>query len=225
MSERLLDQLDALQAQIEGIEGRLKEVLEVTPQIRLLMTIPGVGLILASVMAFENGDVGRFASADRLASYVGTTPRVKSSGDKTRYGRLRPDVNHTLKWAFLEAANVLSKGRRHFRGRHALGLYGRIRTRKGHQKAIGAVGRHLAEAAFHVLSKKEPYRDPSLKKEGEFQGSVSASYSCGDSAAVHEYDSFPEQFHAPGEGEEMIRKNRLNAWECCPTLSEMNNAR
>jgi len=42
-------------------------------------------------------------------------------------------------------------------------LYLRLRARKGHGKAIGAVARHLAEAAFHVLSRQELYRDPALQ--------------------------------------------------------------
>jgi hypothetical protein len=41
-------------------------------------------------------------------------------------------------------------------------LYERIKSRKGHGKAIGAVARNLAEATFWVLTKKEPYRDPAL---------------------------------------------------------------
>jgi hypothetical protein len=39
-------------------------------------------------------------------------------------------------------------------------LYERIRRRKGHAVAVGAVARHLAEATFWVLIKAEPYRDP-----------------------------------------------------------------
>ena len=42
----------------------------------------------------------------------------------------------------------------------------RIRQRKGHGKAVGAVGRHLAEAAYWILRKKEPYRDPGLRALG-----------------------------------------------------------
>lgn len=72
-----------------------------------LKTLPGIGLILAANIALEIGDFTRFASHEHLASYAGTTPRVHSSGDKTRSGRLRTDVNRYLKWAYVEAANVV----------------------------------------------------------------------------------------------------------------------
>ena len=68
------------------------------------MTLPGVGFILAVVIASELGDIKRFSSAECLASYSGMTPRVHSSGGKTRYGQLRSDVNHYLKWAYSEAS-------------------------------------------------------------------------------------------------------------------------
>jgi len=55
--------------------------------------------------------------------------------------------------------------RRKHPNRHVSRLYERVRHRRGHQKAIGAVGRHLAEATYWILSKGEPYRDPTLKVE------------------------------------------------------------
>lgn len=159
----LLAQLDFVEKQISAQEQRLKELLKVTPAMELLMTLPGIGLILAAAIALEIGDITRFASAERLASYAGTTPRVHSSGGKTRYGRLRPDVNHYLKWAFVEAGNSVAVNHARCPERHVSGLYRRLRVRKGHPKAIGAVARHLAEAVFHVLHRKEAYRDPELK--------------------------------------------------------------
>ena len=160
----LLVQLDFIENQITAQESRLRELLKVTPPMELLLTLPGIGLILAATTALEIGDIGRFASAERLASYAGTTPRVSSSGDKTRYGRLRPDVNHYLKWAFVEAGNSVAVNATRCPDRHVSQLYRRLRARKGHAKAVGAVARHLAEATFWVLSRKEAYRDPVLQQ-------------------------------------------------------------
>ena len=106
-------------------------------------------------------------SAEHLASYAGTTPRVHSSGDRTRYGRMLPDVNRYLKWAFAEAANLVAVNAARCPQRHTSQLYTRLRERKGHSKAIGAVALHLAEAAFYVLSQQEAYRDPTLGRTRE----------------------------------------------------------
>ena len=169
----LLAQLDFVQEQVAAQEQRLNELLAVSPAMELLMTLPGIGLILGAAIALEIGDIQRFASAERLASYAGTTPRVIASGDKLRYGRLRPDVNHYLKWAFVEAANTVALHHQRCAARHVSQLYRRLRTRKGHAKAIGAVARHLAEAVFWVLYRQTPYRDPALGRSLS-KGGVSA---------------------------------------------------
>lgn len=156
----LLDQIEALDTQVRDFERRLREVFRPTPAIGQLMTLPGVGLILAVVIALEVGEVTRFASAEKLAAYAGTTPRVHASGGRVRYGPLRPDANRYLKWAFIEAANVICLHRSRHPTWHVSRLYTRVAGRKGHHKAVGAVARHLAEATYWVLSKQEGYREP-----------------------------------------------------------------
>ena len=159
-TRQMVAQLDGLQVQIAEFERRLEELVRETPEMQRLRTLPGVGVILAATIALEIGEVGRFLSAERLASYAGTTPRVHASGDRVRYGRTRPDVNRYLKWAFSEAANSVALNYQRCADRHVSELYARLRRRKGHHQAVGAVARHLAEAAFHVLSRQQDYRDP-----------------------------------------------------------------
>ena len=166
VSQQLFDQLDFLNQQIQQQEQRLDQLLQITPAMQTLTTLPGFGRILAATVALELGDINRFASCEHLASYAGTTPRVHSSGDKTRYGRLRSDVNRYLKWAYVEAANIIVLNQTSWAHRHVVQLYRRLRTRRGHAKAVGAVARHLAEASFWVLSKNENYHDPAASKVG-----------------------------------------------------------
>ena len=158
--ERLLETLEMVQRQIDLFEERMKETFATSRELEILQTLPGVGFILAVVIFLEVGDIGRFPGASRLAAYSGTTPRVTSSGGKTRYGQLRPDVNRYLKWAFIEAASVICLNHRRRPYRHVSRLYLRIRQRKGHQKAVGAVARHLAEATYWILKKGEGYQEP-----------------------------------------------------------------
>jgi len=163
VTEMLLEQLDFVERQLQKQEERLKALVKITPEMGLLMSLPGIGVILSAVIALEIGDVSRFPSAEHLASYAGTTPRVHASGGKIRYGTLRPDVNRYLQWAFVEAANSVAVNHTRRPWRHVSQLYRRVRDRRDHGKAIGAVARHLAEAAFYVLSENEAYRDRGLK--------------------------------------------------------------
>jgi transposase len=165
--ESLLERLDLLNGQMVVHEKRLDALLRQTPAMARLQSLPGIGTILSATIALEVGDVTRFPTAEHLASYAGTTPRVHSSGGKTRFGRCRPDVNRYLKWAFAEAGNSVAVNHVRRPDRHVSHLYRTLRQRRNHSIAVGAVARHLAEAAWHVLSKGEAYLDPNL---AEMQG-------------------------------------------------------
>jgi transposase len=159
-TEHLLEQLEDVEVQIAMFEARIHAVFGKTPALERLMTLPGVGWILGLVILLEVGDVHRFPDAGHLAAYAGTTPRIDATGGKVFHGRLRPEVNHYLKWAYLEAASVICSHQSHWPTRHVVRLYDRVSHRKGHQKAIGAVARHLAEATYWMLTKEEVYREP-----------------------------------------------------------------
>lgn len=171
-----LSVLDHVQGQIKDLEERIKQRVEATPNIQLLKTLPGVANILSIVIEREIGDVSRFPSSAQFASYAGTVPTIKASGGRIRYGRLRKQSNQYLKWAAIgassEAANVVVRQRRHpnWRTKHVTILYERIRQRKGHSVAVGAVARHLSEAAFWMLKKQEPYKDPARKAVTQGKG-------------------------------------------------------
>lgn len=162
--EQQLAVLDFVEDQIEDCEVRLAGLLEPSEEVRLLRTLPCVGPILSAVLWLEIGDVHRFPDAPHLASYAGLVPRVRASGGHTRLGPVCRDVNHHLKWAFVEAANLVAVNQRRLGPCHVLGLYKRLRQKKNHQKAVVAVGRHLAEAAYWVLKKREAYREPGVPR-------------------------------------------------------------
>ena len=156
-----LELLDFLCLQIASLEDRIHDQIALTPAMQLLKSLPGVGDMLAIVIEREIGAISRFPSAAQFSSYCGTTPRVSSSGGKTRYGMMRMESNQFLKWALIEAVNAISAhhAQRGCTSRHISKLYIRVRAKRGASVAIGAVARHLAESAFWILTKNEPYRE------------------------------------------------------------------
>jgi transposase len=157
-----LELLDQVQKQIDLLEKRIQQCIRDAPATTLLNTLPGFGKVFSSLVAKEMGPADRFPDAEHFASYAGCVPKVSSSGGKTHYGHLRKEANHYLKWAFIEAANVIvaNRNRPAWRNKHVVRLYERTRQRKGHAVAVGAVARHLTEAAYWMLRKNEPYREP-----------------------------------------------------------------
>lgn len=156
----LLSQLDAHESCIARLESQMQEAHLEDQGVSILDTLPGVGPVLATVIFCEIGDVHRFPSSGHLAAYAGLTPRIHSSGGRTRHLSPSPASNMYLKWAFTEAANIVCLNQSRWPDRHVTRVYKRIRARKGHGPAIGAVARHLAEAAFCMLKRGEAYHEP-----------------------------------------------------------------
>ena len=163
----VLGQLDSLERQLKGLDAHIDETFGRSEQNTLLRTLPGVGRILSVVIESEIGDLSRFSRAQALCSYAGLVPRANASGGKSRPGPMVRQANQYLKWAFVEAANAaVLTGRQRNAERHVVALYQRIREKRGHGKAIGAVARHLCEAAYWVIKKHESYREPKRSTRG-----------------------------------------------------------
>jgi transposase len=156
-----LETIDHLDQQIEDCEQKLESLLEASAERDLLKTLPGVGRILSAVIALEIGDITRFATAQNLASYAGLVPAARESAGKKRKGKCPADCNTYLKWAFVEAGNVVAVHYKKWPGRHVAELYERVKQNtKMHGKATVAVARHLAEASYWMLTKQQIYREP-----------------------------------------------------------------
>lgn len=160
--EQELELLDQVQEQIHRLEARILERVQMTPTIQLIQSVPGPAKILSIVIERELGSIDRFPSPHHFASYSGLVPKVQASGGKTHYGKMIKAANNYLKWAFIEAANVVVRQQHHpsWRQKYVVALFERTRQRKGHAVAVGAVARYLAEATYWVLKKREPYREP-----------------------------------------------------------------
>jgi len=161
-----LEALDALRDQIALLERRIRERVTLTPSIQLLKTLPGVADILAIVIEREIGSIDRFDTSGQFTSYAGLVPTVHASGGKTRFGHMRKPSNQYLKWAFIEAANVVVRHRHHpaWKTKYVCRIYDQVSRRKGHAVAVGAVARHLAEGAYWILKRQEPYRPPAIRQ-------------------------------------------------------------
>ncbi len=92
-----------LSKEILLLSKELRGMARKDPDVRLLMTVPGVGYYIALLIKAEMGDVGRFSSGDHLASYAGLVPSTKSSGGVERHGHITREESRWLRWAMVEA--------------------------------------------------------------------------------------------------------------------------
>src|SRR6266516_4373194 len=89
MVEACLRGIDFLDREVAAIERALAELVLASPQMRRLMTLPGVNFVTACALLAAIGDVRRFPTAQHLVSYLGLDPRVRQSGSEpARHGRI-----------------------------------------------------------------------------------------------------------------------------------------
>jgi transposase len=103
--------IDGLAPVIERLDGELHQHAKADPRVKVLRTLPGVGEFTALVMVAEIGDISRFASARKLASWAGLTPTVRGSDLKVRHGHISKQGSAWLRWAMNQAAQTAKRSR------------------------------------------------------------------------------------------------------------------
>jgi transposase len=156
-------QIDFLDAEIAAVERLIARQALDWPEIRRLMTVPGVNLICAATFIAAIGHADRFLSSRKLVAYLGLDPKVRQSGDApARSGKISKRGSGAARWALVEAAwsVVLQPGPLH-------AFYDRTRARRGHGKAIVATARKLAILFWCMLRRGQDYahQQPSLTKK------------------------------------------------------------
>jgi len=151
---QVIAHVDYLDESIIDVSKRIEELLVAfAATLERLVTIPGVKRRTAEVIIAETGaDMSRFASAQHLSSWAGICPGSDESAGKRRSGRSRQG-NRWLRAALIESANPAG----HTKATALAARYRRIRARRGHNRAIVAVGRSILEISYYVMSRATTY--------------------------------------------------------------------
>lgn len=152
----ILAHIDFLDEQISLLSDAIDEQIRpFAAALELLCTIPGVQKRTAEVIVAEIGtDMSVFPSAGHLASWAGLCPGNDESAGKRRSGRTRKG-SRWLGIALTEAAQANTRSR----DSYLSAQYRRLKTRRGHKRAIGAVRHSIIIAVWHMLTTGEIYRD------------------------------------------------------------------
>jgi transposase len=149
----LLELSEEMDRRIDPIDRELGPLARADERASLLATIPGIGPLLGLTLAAEVGEVSRFSSPGKLIGYAGLAPRVSQSGKRSQTGSLSKAGSRTLRWAAVEAANQAWRPTNPWHEH-----YLRVSARHGKNPAKSAVARKLLIAAWHMLSRREPFK-------------------------------------------------------------------
>ena len=149
-----LDELDAHKEQIELEIFRLAEHHQ--NALDLIRTVPGLDkdpLTAIRILSEIGADMTVFPSAKHLVSWAGCCPRNDRSSKKVKSTRISRAGSY-LKPLLVQVSNSLVKSHDH---PEITQRYQRIKSHRGHQKAIIAICRMLLTAIWHILSGNKPY--------------------------------------------------------------------
>ncbi|HBT47717.1 MAG TPA: IS110 family transposase [Peptococcaceae bacterium] len=145
--------LEALEEEITAVEKELNLRAIELPGVESLLGIPGIDVLSALTILAEIGDIKRFTSAKKLASFSGLVPSVHQSG-KTRYtGHITKAGRSMLRWILIQVAHTAVRQPGALRD-----FYLRIKKRKGRKIAIVAAARKLLTIIWAMLTKNTEYR-------------------------------------------------------------------
>jgi transposase len=153
--QRLLEEYEFLSDQIRKQTTVLQTLAEIPlykERVKILRTVPGIGLIAAMELLLELQDMERFRRADQLAAYVGLTPSQYSSADKVRMGRITAIGKNDLRGTLVEVAwRLIGKDRAMRR------KYERIKVRSSSKRAIIAIARITLLRTRRMVLDNKPY--------------------------------------------------------------------
>lgn len=123
------------------------------PLIKLLYSIPGVGLITALIFLTEVGDTSRFKRIDSLCNYIGLVPSLHASGDKEHVGNLTPRRNKYILSVLIQSA-WMAVGK----DPALMNAYHKLCKRMKGQEAIIRIARKLVARMRYVLLNRTEYK-------------------------------------------------------------------
>ncbi len=166
--QRDLELIAVVQEQVEAVQQQIFTQVKDDPAIHRLVSLPGVGYLLAAAILAEIGEVRRFASDRRLASYAGLVTTTRESAGVVRHGHITKEGSAVLRWALSMAVTHLVRKPGPLKQ-----FYLRVAEKHGKKSARTATARKLARVIFAMLTQQTGY-DPShfTQRRREVEGSA-----------------------------------------------------
>jgi transposase len=143
--------------QIKLIEKAVKEKAKLMEQFNHLLTVPGIGQILALTIMLEVGDIRRFPTVGDFASYARCVPAKRLSAGKSKGEGNRKNGNRYLGWAFVEASHFAKRYYPKFRS-----YYQRKAAKTNTFVATKAICNKLARICYYIMRDQVPFREEAI---------------------------------------------------------------
>ena len=152
VTESQIDLIEVLNKKIIQFEKKVLEHAELKPEFELLLSIPGVGLILGLTIMLETGTIDRFKKVGNFTSYCRCVRANKQSNGKSKGSNNSKNGNPHLAWAFVEVVHHAIRT-----CPQAKKFYDRKKSKRNGALATKALGAKWSKGAYYVMKREEPF--------------------------------------------------------------------
>ena len=138
--------IETININVSGLEKLILGQVKLFPEFQKLMTVDGIGKILALTIMLETGDIYRFKKVGNYASYSRSVPSIKTSNEKKKGTGNTKNGNKYLAWAYVEAANFFIR-----HNNSAKSYYQKKAAKTKQVIAIKAVAHKLSRACYFIM--------------------------------------------------------------------------
>jgi transposase len=157
-----LNMIDAITKQIEEIDAMISDqIFSRNEDMRIALSMPGMGFVSASTILAEIGDFRDFSSPNKLAAYCGLVPSVYQSAGKLINGHITKHGSPHIRSMNIEVAHAIIRTKRNSRLKK---FFLRIKARRGAKIGVVALARKVLCILYHLLISQETYQDDLLGK-------------------------------------------------------------
>jgi transposase len=150
------EEIRELEQRIHTLAKQLEALAEEMPLYKRLLSIPGIGPLSATALIAFLGEVTRFKTGRRLASFLGLTPREHSSGLKRRLGAISKQGDTYLRTLLIHGArSVLLAAKRQREPDRLRAKTLRVQQRRGHNTAAVALANKIARIVWAVWTQDD----------------------------------------------------------------------
>jgi transposase len=151
-------EIEVLETNMRDVERQLAAIARQLPDVGLLQTVPGVGLITATALIALVGDIRRFGSGRHFASFLGLTPKEDTSASRRRLGAISKQGDVYLRMLLIHGARSVLWHAKSCAHPSRFQVWARCaEQRRGHNVAAVAVANKLARIVWAVWSQQWPF--------------------------------------------------------------------
>ena len=149
-----LDSINFLKQKVKQLEKAIIQKVKLNKEFKYLLTVPGIGNILAMTIMLEVGDIKRFPKVGNFTSYCRCVPSRRLSDGKSKGSGNRKNGNRYLSWAFTEAVHLGRRYNERFRR-----YYNRKVAQANTSLATKALGNKLARICYYIMRDQVPFQE------------------------------------------------------------------